>query len=82
MSTFVPSIDASELHHQLEDERTLLWWRGVWSENLRKGTNHVKLRQMLIVRRPGVYGLRELEQIRVGEVDLCGGDGKDNTGLV
>jgi hypothetical protein len=30
----------------------------------------------------GVYGPRELERIRVGEIHVCGGDGKDNTGIV
>jgi hypothetical protein len=52
-------------------------------ERVRARIHQVQLRQDPDCPPPlGVYGPRELEQIRVGEVDVCSGDGKDNTGVV
>jgi hypothetical protein len=52
-------------------------------ERVRARIHQVQLRQDADCPSPlRVYGPRELERIRVREVDVCGGDGKDNTGVV
>jgi hypothetical protein len=52
-------------------------------ERVRAHIHQVQLRQDAdCPLRLGVYRPHELERIRVGKVDICSGDGKDNTGVV